>query len=69
VSSIVCTAAPTPRTESPERLATIARDLSSVPVHVEPDPARALALARRLSPRVVIAGSIFLLGAVRGILR
>jgi dihydrofolate synthase / folylpolyglutamate synthase len=69
VSSIVCTAAPTPRTESPERLATIAKELSSVPVHVEPDPVRALALARRLSPRVVIAGSIFLLGAVRGILR
>lgn len=69
VSSVVCTAAPTPRAESAEQLATIARQLSRVPVYVEPDPARALALARRLSPHVVIAGSIFLLGALRGILR
>ena len=69
VSSIVCTAAPTPRAESPELLATVARQLSSVPVHVESDPALALALAGRLSSRVVIAGSIFLIGALRGILR
>jgi hypothetical protein len=38
-------------------------------VHVEPDPERAVAFARTQSPRVVIAGSIFLIGPLRGILR
>lgn len=69
VSSIVCTAAPTPRAESAGQLATIARELASLPVYAEPDPARALALARSLSRRVVVAGSIFLIGPLRGILR
>lgn len=69
VSSIVCTAPPTPRAEPAERLADVVRELSGRPVHVEPDPARALALARSLSSRVVIAGSIFLIGPLRGILR
>jgi hypothetical protein len=36
---------------------------------VEPDPARAVALARTLSSRIVIAGSMFLVGPLRGILR
>jgi dihydrofolate synthase / folylpolyglutamate synthase len=69
VSSIVCTSPPTPRAEPAERLAEVVRELSGRPVHVEPDPARALALARTLSSRVVIAGSIFLIGPLRGILR
>jgi len=69
VSSIVCTSPPTPRAEPAERLAEIVAELSGRPVHVEPDPARALALARTLSSRVVIAGSIFLIGPLRGILR
>ena len=69
VSSIVCTSPPTPRAEPAERLAEVAAELSGRPVHVEPDPARALALARTLSSRVVIAGSIFLIGPLRGILR
>ena len=69
VGAIVCTTAPSPRAEAGERLAGIARELSGRPVHVEPDPERAVALARTLSPRVVIAGSIFLIGPLRGILR
>ena len=69
VSAVVCTTAPTPRAEPAERLGEMARELSGRPVHVEPDPVRALALARGLSPRIVIAGSIFLIGPLRGILR
>ena len=69
VGSIVCTTPPTPRAEPAERLAAIASELSGGPVHVEADPARAVALARTLSRRVVIAGSIFLIGPLRGILR
>ena len=69
VGSIVCTAPPTPRAEPAERLAAIARELSGGAVHVEADPARAVALARTLSKRIVIAGSIFLIGPLRGILR
>ena len=69
VGALVCTMPPSPRAESPERLAAIARELSGQPVLVEPDPAKAVALARGLSPRVVIAGSIFLIGPLRGILR
>ena len=69
VSSIVCTAAATVRAAAVDRLAAMARELSDRPVHVEPDPARALALARTLSSHVVVAGSIFLIGPLRGILR
>ena len=69
VRTIVCTTPPSARSESAERLAAMARELSGGAVHVQADPARALTLARSLSPRVVIAGSIFLIGALRGILR
>ena len=69
VGSIVCTTAPSPRAETADRLAVIARELTGRPVHVEPDPARAAALAATVSPHVVIAGSIFLIGPLRGILR
>jgi dihydrofolate synthase/folylpolyglutamate synthase len=69
-SAIVCTTATGARAARAEELARIARSLG-VPstVHVEPDPERALALARTLSRRIVIAGSIFLVGPLRGILR
>jgi folylpolyglutamate synthase/dihydropteroate synthase len=70
VASIVCTTAASPRAESAERLAAIAsRMLPPTAIHIEPDPALALALAQRLSHRVVVAGSIFLIGPLRGILR
>jgi hypothetical protein len=38
-------------------------------VDAEDDPAAALALARRAGNRVVVAGSIFLIGPLRDILR
>jgi dihydrofolate synthase/folylpolyglutamate synthase len=70
VSSVVATAAPTPR-------ALPARDLASrlaamgapVPVRTEPDPAVAVELALATSRTVCVAGSIFLVGAVRDALR
>lgn len=70
VSTIVCTTAGTARAASAEGLAAIARALTGATfVHVEPDPARAVARARALSRRIVIAGSMFLVGPLRGILR
>ncbi len=70
VSAIVCTTAGTRRAASAEGLATVARRLAgAASVHVEPDPARAVARARMLSRRIVIAGSMFLAGPLRGILR
>jgi dihydrofolate synthase/folylpolyglutamate synthase len=70
VAAIVCTTAGTPRAAGAAGLAVIAGPSASVPsVHVEPDPVMAVALARRLSRRVVIAGSMFLVGPLRGILR
>jgi dihydrofolate synthase/folylpolyglutamate synthase len=70
VSSVVATAAPTPR-------AIPARDLGSrisamgtpVPVRTDPDPAAAVEQALATSRTVCVAGSIFLVGAVRDALR
>ena len=70
VSSVVATAAPTPR-------AIPARDLAArivamgarVTVRTEPDPAAAVEQALAASPTVCVAGSIFLVGAVRDTLR
>lgn len=70
VSTIVCTTAGSGRAARAEDLATIARSLVGAAfVHVEPDPALAVARARALSRRIVIAGSMFLTGPLRGILR
>ena len=70
VSSIVCTTAQSPRAASAEHLAAIARAIAQRrTVHEEAEPAAALARARTLSHRVVIAGSMFLVGPLRGILR
>lgn len=69
LGSVVCTTAPTARAESADRLAEIACGLGARDVRVERDPRHAVAMARRLSRRVVIAGSIFLIGPLRGILR
>ncbi|MBA3298249.1 MAG: bifunctional folylpolyglutamate synthase/dihydrofolate synthase, partial [Acidobacteria bacterium] len=70
VAAIVCTTAASPRAETAERLALIAAGIQGhPPVHAVQDPLEAFAAARALSGRVVIAGSIFLIGPLRGILR
>jgi dihydrofolate synthase/folylpolyglutamate synthase len=69
VSSIVATAAPTPRAIPAEDLAQQLRDEGAEVVEVEPDPARAIARALEQAELVCVAGSIFLVGAVREGLR
>lgn len=66
----ICTTAPSPRAATAEALAAIARQ-QTPPVRVEAiaSPADALARAVALGSRVVVAGSIFLIGPVRAILR
>jgi dihydrofolate synthase/folylpolyglutamate synthase len=65
VSSVTATAAPTPRAIPPEDLARHLRAAGAVEVVVEPDPARAIDVALEHAPVVCVAGSIFLVGAVR----
>jgi dihydrofolate synthase / folylpolyglutamate synthase len=65
VGRLVATRASNPRSAEPEAVAAIAREIApALPIDVEPAPADALALAWRESPRIVVAGSIFLLGDV-----
>jgi dihydrofolate synthase/folylpolyglutamate synthase len=65
VGTIVVTRASTARSESPDELAAIVRRLApDRDVVVEPSPAAALDRAWREAPRIVVAGSIFLLGDV-----
>lgn len=67
--TVVVTAPPTARAETPEILA--ARVLAIDPareVIVEPDPVHAVARALARAPLACVAGSIFLAGAVRGAL-
>ena len=66
--SIVCTTAPSPRALPAARLADIARPLVRS-VEAIGDPAAALARAIGMGRPVVAAGSIFLLGPLRDILR
>lgn len=70
-AAIVCTTAPSPRAMPAPEIAAIARALTPLPAHVtaQADPRLALAEACRPGSRVVIAGSIFLIGLLRGILR
>ena len=68
VRTIVCTTAPGDRAEAAERIATLA-GAQHAEALVEPDPVAAVKRAGTLSPRVIVAGSIFLIGALRGILR
>ena len=64
-SAVVVTAASTRRAADPAALAERARAVAhDLPVIVEPSPQAALAAAWRISPRIVVAGSIFLLGDV-----
>jgi dihydrofolate synthase / folylpolyglutamate synthase len=70
-SRVVCTTPPSPRALAAEALAAVAARMPSAPARIDaiPDPAAALAHAARPGARVVAAGSIFLLGPLRGILR
>ncbi len=62
---VVITTASNPRSADPHRLADAARAAApDRPVVVEPSVAAALEAAWRFSPRIVVAGSIFLLGDV-----
>jgi dihydrofolate synthase/folylpolyglutamate synthase len=62
---VICTTAPTPRAQSADELARIAREAG---LHAEAvaDPFEALARACSRERPVVVAGSIFLIGPVRG---
>ena len=71
---VVCTTAPSPRALDAESLAALASGLAAAARHdvaiaAIADPARACADACRTGTRVVAAGSIFLIGPLRGILR
>jgi folylpolyglutamate synthase/dihydropteroate synthase len=65
VSSLVVTRASNARSTDPEVLAREARTVApALPIAIEPALADALAVAWRASRRIVVAGSIFLLGDV-----
>ena len=66
---IVCTTAPSPRAMAAASLAGIARGIARCPVEAVDPPEAALARARAAGTRIVAAGSIFLIGPLRGILR
>lgn len=66
---IVCTTAPSPRAHIASELARMAANVTSVAVEAVPSPDEALRRARGAGARIVVAGSIFLLGPLRGILR
>ena len=69
--SIVCTTAPGERALAADQLAALALGASGgrVPVETVPDPAAALLRARQRGRPIVAAGSIFLIGPLRDILR
>jgi dihydrofolate synthase / folylpolyglutamate synthase len=70
-ASIVCTTPATPRAMPADALASLARALPGAPADIRTidDPEVAVRFASQPGSRVVIAGSIFLVGPVRGILR
>jgi dihydrofolate synthase/folylpolyglutamate synthase len=70
VSRIICTTAPTSRAEPADVLARVAASVPGTgPVEAIDDPVQAIENAKAGSRRVVVAGSIFLMGPLRGILR
>src|SRR5688572_12991611 len=70
VSSVVATAAPTPRAIPARDLAArIAAMGIGLPVRIEPNPSSAVEQALASSATVCVAGSIFVVGAVRDALR
>ena len=70
-AAIVCTTPETARAMPAAEVAAIARDIPGArwTVAAVPDPSAAISHASRHFARVVVAGSIFLVGPVRGILR
>jgi folylpolyglutamate synthase/dihydropteroate synthase len=65
VSAFIVTRAPNPRAADPFELAAHAsRVAPDIPIVIEATAAAALASAWRLAPRIVVAGSIFLIGEV-----
>jgi folylpolyglutamate synthase/dihydropteroate synthase len=69
--AVICTTAASPRARDAGALADVARALPGISwtVTAVAQPAAALAHAMRSYPRIAIAGSIFLIGPLRGILR
>jgi dihydrofolate synthase/folylpolyglutamate synthase len=69
VGRLIVTRASTRRSADPARLAELARAIApALPVEIAAAPADALAAAWRHSRRIVVAGSIFLLGDVLEVL-
>ena len=70
-ATVICTALPLPRAMPADALARIARTVPGArwTVKTAADPDAAITMAAAHSVRVVVAGSIFLTGPVRGILR
>jgi dihydrofolate synthase/folylpolyglutamate synthase len=64
VSHLILTRATSPRSADPSALEAQARAMSGLPITIAATPAEALEIAWRDSPRIVVAGSIFLLGDV-----
>ncbi len=69
--TLICTTPDSPRAMPAAALAALAGEVPGArwEVRAVPDPGAALAHASRLGRRVVVAGSIFLIGPLRGILR
>jgi dihydrofolate synthase/folylpolyglutamate synthase len=66
---VVCTTASNPRAVPADELATLAAGIAGWTVDADSSPAAALERALRAGGRVVAAGSIFLIGPLRDILR
>lgn len=67
VSRVIATEAPTPRAERSEEIGRHIRAVNpAMPMAIEPDPLRAVTAALADCGRAVVAGSIFLIGDVRG---
>lgn len=65
VRALIMTRASTKRSADPETLAAAAHALNlTCPIVVEPSPGAAIDAAWRMTPRIAVAGSIFLLGDV-----
>ncbi|PYR06805.1 MAG: bifunctional folylpolyglutamate synthase/dihydrofolate synthase [Acidobacteria bacterium] len=65
IGAAVMTRASNPRSADPGMLADSARRIApALPIAIEPSSTDALAAVWRMSPRIVVAGSIFLLGDV-----
>jgi dihydrofolate synthase / folylpolyglutamate synthase len=66
---IVCTTAASPRAMPADELAALASSIAACPVESAASPEEAMARARDAGARIVAAGSMFLIGPLRGILR